>query len=60
MYAFFRQSRGNLLRLANPDLIEIQVRNPLAAALQIPICGAVTNQKDLHNLIQSLMTQSEP
>ena len=51
MDLFFRQSGGNLLRLANSNFIEIQVRDPLAAALQIPICGPVANQEDLHNLI---------
>jgi hypothetical protein len=51
MYRFVRQRRRNLFRLADSDLIQIQVRRTLAATLQIPIRGAVTNQEDLHNVI---------
>ena len=46
-----KKKRGNLFRLADPDLAQIQVRCSLAATLQIPIRGTVTNQDNLHNVI---------
>lgn len=54
MYPFSCQRRGNLFRLADSDLIEIQVRYALAATLQIPIRGAMTNQQDLHDVIPKM------
>jgi hypothetical protein len=50
MDRFVRQRHRNLFRLADSDLIQIQVRRTLAATLQIPIRSAVTNQKNFHDL----------
>lgn len=51
MDCFVRQRRRNLFRLAEADFIQIQVRRALAATLNIPIRGAVPNQKNLHDRI---------
>lgn len=60
MYPFLCQRRGDLFRLADSDFIEIQVRYALAATLQIPIRGAVTNQEDLHKgVLKNEMNRKE-
>ena len=50
MDRFVPQQRRNLFRLADSDLIQIQVRRTLAATLQVPIRGAVTNQENFHDV----------
>src|SRR5262245_25034191 len=44
VYGFVRYRRNKLLCMANSHLIQIHIRCTLAATLQIPICGTVTNQ----------------
>lgn len=50
MDRFVPQRRRNLFRLADSDLIQIQVRRTLATTLQVPIRGAVTNQENFHDV----------